>query len=886
MSENFQRQNQNHATNQAQNLNGIQPNSIINYPVHELSINDILLSKNYLDDYQRLYFVSCFIKFFKNGTRNLSITNDLNIKKTIYKSNVAQIFNNSNDNNQTVTFKLLNCFEYQFPDLQKNQLNDNDLNSLTYLTKDIKEKLSIPHTIYSKKNLQLFINSNIPNLHNNGNPSTTDLTTNEENEKGSQEIAINDSNLNSLSKNHQFKLNNNNETLINPNNYIIWTYDTGYVFLTGIWRLYQDVMKGLIYLKRYTDENENMNNNKNNKNKIPINKELEKDYINETCIDEFEFVMNHVFYDDLTNLDFDTIHAKKRRRSATKFNNLVNPINLNESHSNPISNPNSPTSHSPYPTSGTNYTDLHWNNISNELKDFLLITFKDYLRIKRNLPESQLTNLTIYDLIQRIRGGYIKIQGTWLPWEISRILCIRFCYPIRFLLVPLFGPDFPKDCEFWHKNIQQKLLYNNGNIATVTTTTTTNINDSVTILNNEKITNNYKKIQKPNEKEIPVTQVAKPFKKRKKRVSKSKKISEPLKKRNAKVMNIRNHLTKAFKVLLKTAQMKRPLKMPLTDLNFARYKSYHYQGNLNFFLVTIPTLRKNIHSNNLKLPSLNYTLSDNSDNKSINTDIIIEGQLKMQRHIQGQQRQQMLENKAKQQELATFMRKKSSTMPSATISPRTSVSHVPLYIGHHPVNRQSQDSIEPKMSTAINSQYYRTNGHRYSYPMNVRYSSTGSISNDERFSLSSNNNINQDTDNRSSMNANYLYNNGQGLERPRLQFVSQVPRSNNWANYPIPLTQHVGYSHQNGSQPLFENNHMMNNNNIHYDNNGRIIMMNRNSVNQNNHNPSIPFNVEQQDVSSGSVRSGLSGSNFVPRFNAEQTQQNVLAWRNWLNGTR
>jgi hypothetical protein len=27
-------------------------------------------------------------------------------------------------------------------------------------------------------------------------------------------------------------------------------------------------------------------------------------------------------------------------------------------------------------------------------------------------------------LIRRVRGGYLKIQGTWMPYEVSLILCI------------------------------------------------------------------------------------------------------------------------------------------------------------------------------------------------------------------------------------------------------------------------------------------------------------------------------------------------------------------------------------------------------------------------------------------------------------------------------
>ncbi|CAK9435420.1 uncharacterized protein LODBEIA_P01470 [Lodderomyces beijingensis] len=48
--------------------------------------------------------------------------------------------------------------------------------------------------------------------------------------------------------------------------------------------------------------------------------------------------------------------------------------------------------------------------------------------------------------IKRIRGGFLKIQGTWLPFKLCKILARRFCYYIRFALIPIFGPEFPDYC--------------------------------------------------------------------------------------------------------------------------------------------------------------------------------------------------------------------------------------------------------------------------------------------------------------------------------------------------------------------------------------------------------------------------------------------------------
>jgi len=48
--------------------------------------------------------------------------------------------------------------------------------------------------------------------------------------------------------------------------------------------------------------------------------------------------------------------------------------------------------------------------------------------------------------LRRVRGGYLKIQGTWMPYEIALRLARRVAWPIRHDLVPLFGPTFPSTC--------------------------------------------------------------------------------------------------------------------------------------------------------------------------------------------------------------------------------------------------------------------------------------------------------------------------------------------------------------------------------------------------------------------------------------------------------
>ncbi|KAJ7082709.1 transcription regulator HTH, apses-type DNA-binding domain-containing protein [Mycena belliarum] len=45
-------------------------------------------------------------------------------------------------------------------------------------------------------------------------------------------------------------------------------------------------------------------------------------------------------------------------------------------------------------------------------------------------------------VIRRVRGGYLKIQGTWMPYEVALRLARRVAWPIRDDLVPLFGYAF------------------------------------------------------------------------------------------------------------------------------------------------------------------------------------------------------------------------------------------------------------------------------------------------------------------------------------------------------------------------------------------------------------------------------------------------------------
>ena len=45
--------------------------------------------------------------------------------------------------------------------------------------------------------------------------------------------------------------------------------------------------------------------------------------------------------------------------------------------------------------------------------------------------------------------GYLNLPhiGYWLPFEAAKAVAARFCYEIRYVLVPVFGPDFVSMCK-------------------------------------------------------------------------------------------------------------------------------------------------------------------------------------------------------------------------------------------------------------------------------------------------------------------------------------------------------------------------------------------------------------------------------------------------------
>ncbi|CCF60211.1 hypothetical protein KAFR_0J01440 [Kazachstania africana CBS 2517] len=315
-------------------MSRIKKSQFVKYPIHQLDYNSVQLTDSPLDDYQKLYFDHPFEK--------------LQFHSSTYKSNVATKFYKENyytiDPIQKSNHQL-NCLEYQFPNLQLHS-NPNATLQAVIISNDI---------------------------------STTPVHV----KKTSNDNEI----VYSLTKNQKFKLQKLDHDLettgkvINPNNCVIWSSDTGYVFMTGIWRVYQDIMKGLITIDR-NDHN---------------NSEKDQSY----CNQEFQNTTNKIISNKKSTL------LRKDR-----------------------------------------YIELHWQNITATMKTQLFNEFKNYvLEHEPNVDATLFQNYNMADLIHRIRGGCIKVQGTWFPMELAKLFCIKFAFPIRYLLVPIFGPQFVKDCE-------------------------------------------------------------------------------------------------------------------------------------------------------------------------------------------------------------------------------------------------------------------------------------------------------------------------------------------------------------------------------------------------------------------------------------------------------
>lgn len=398
-----------------------------------------LTSGNPVDDYQRLYFNS-----LKQGrAQDFAKT----IRESNYRSNIVGVFTHppylegveDTGMGRHKPGNTLECYEYQLPDVVNNGdiLQQNVMDDTPFLikgaifggicTEDINREFqnnnikNVPRTdpTTSKK---LVVTK--PSGSNTTDKSVYDLDTRTGKISLSNSHMDEDNNVNAgntLTKNQQFKLTklnynlNMDHHLINPNNGILWDKHSGFVFLTGIWRVYQDIMNGLSNLDRTIDNDSILKQN---------------------CKDEMDYILNYAFYEPVS---WDGKQNRRRKSSTGSVSNEDSTTGTGTTSTDP------------------HYVDLHWNNLAKDLRNLILNDFKQVLR--NQYPKHDFNHVELSGhLLQRIRGGYIKIQGTWLPWEVARLVCTRFCFPIRFFLVPLFGPEFPKQCEDYYFNVMQKNL--------------------------------------------------------------------------------------------------------------------------------------------------------------------------------------------------------------------------------------------------------------------------------------------------------------------------------------------------------------------------------------------------------------------------------------------
>lgn len=399
------------------------------FPLHKVDYSKVKLTESPLDDFQRLYFTIMLLEDDKPReelfgldpltiTYNSSIAN--NFLNPTYSSTSTTRFQNTNS---------INCFEYNLPSLLS-ECNVQYLKDALFkkIPFDTDNKLMI----HNNKDLKI-LKGDIS--FKDTSPATSNTLSQQLSEK------------NTVSKNQQFKLQKIDHTLnitnnfINPNNCVIWDNRSGHVFITGIWRLYQDVMNALSTLPRIPNDDFSV--------REESSLEMQK-----FCKEEFDFTMNKAFYDfdfiksTLSDTEMETYYksdpnaknttTKRRRRSSS----VSKSQNLHPSVIDKSGNTIAPNN---------KYSDFHWNIMPNELKFTIVDHYKKFLVEHSNISIDNVKNLTFADILQRIRGGYIKIQGTWLPLEIAKPLCVRFCFPIRYLMVPLFGNEFPKLCEDYFK---------------------------------------------------------------------------------------------------------------------------------------------------------------------------------------------------------------------------------------------------------------------------------------------------------------------------------------------------------------------------------------------------------------------------------------------------
>ncbi|CAG8617846.1 1950_t:CDS:2, partial [Scutellospora calospora] len=99
---------------------------------------------------------------------------------------------------------------------------------------------------------------------------------------------------------------------------------------------------------------------------------------------------------------------------------------------------NEPVAYRPYPVTNTKIKRTKYST-SLDLRGYIPGIWKALGNNKADIARLVDTHPDLASTIKKVRGGFLKIQGTWFAYE----LCRRTCYEVREELVSLFGPEFP-----------------------------------------------------------------------------------------------------------------------------------------------------------------------------------------------------------------------------------------------------------------------------------------------------------------------------------------------------------------------------------------------------------------------------------------------------------
>ncbi|CCK70459.1 uncharacterized protein KNAG_0E01970 [Huiozyma naganishii CBS 8797] len=407
----------------------------------------IQLTESPLDDYQRTVFATLL-------SQNQPI--DISIADISYKSNLIEKIRNLpyasslyNKERQNTTNKLstkhpseetlpkekrdkskhmkkiLRCSEYLLPDIcsceENNKGGKHTIDLCDSLDSDTRRHLALkpntPQILMGDVELDIEERTEPSSYKNNvvGNKTQTEVTheDSEGNNPSGYTNGLKSDNVQSHAKIAR--------KLINPNNGIILSAETSYVFLTGIWRLYEDIMFGLLHINRH--------GNTPNSTAQAV------------CRRELDIVLHNILFSSRT--------SASRKEKGTQFNSIKDSASFQSS------------TKSDYPLGAGQYDEFHWANFPLSLRQHLFDQYMDKIIHFDGVPKKLTTFVEDMDIIHRVRGGFTHIQGTWAPVEVARSLCSMFCFPIRYFLVPIFGPDFPSDCEQQFLSRHDEMLFIN-----------------------------------------------------------------------------------------------------------------------------------------------------------------------------------------------------------------------------------------------------------------------------------------------------------------------------------------------------------------------------------------------------------------------------------------